>query len=123
VDASGKYRGVPLEDLQVEAIEWPEVIVEYIRSRSKRRRGDMDIEPEWATEAALDPMRLFGVRMDPRTGRESLSLTILGYSAGAAEILAVWVRPKRLGRGEWFGQNAAKARRQWRRAYMEARTS
>jgi hypothetical protein len=82
----------------------------------------MDIEPEWETEAALDPVRLFGVDTDPRTGRESLSLVILGYSAGAAQTLAVWVRPKGLDE-EWFGQNAAKARRQWRRAYMEARTS
>lgn len=123
VKGSGTYRGIRLEDLPVEAVGWPEVIVEYIRSRSERRPGDTDIEPEWATEAALDPTRIVGVGTDPKSGKESLSLTVIGYSAGAAEILAVWLRPKDLGQGEWYGQNAAKARRQWRRAYMEARTS
>jgi hypothetical protein len=117
------YRGVPLEDLRVEAIEWLEVMAEYIRTRSNRRPGDMDIEPEWGTEAALDPMRILGVSTNPQTGFESLSLTVIGYSASAAEILAVWLRPKNMDEGEWFGQNAARARRQWRRAYMEARTS
>ncbi len=107
----------------MEAVEWPEVIVEYIRTRSERRPGDMDIEPEWATEAALDPTRILGVGTDPQTGQESLSLIVIGYSAAAAEILAVWLRPKEMEEGHWYGQNAAKARRQWRRAYMEARTS
>ncbi len=81
----------------------------------------MDVEPEWATEAALDPMRLVGVKADPRTGAESLSLTVVGYSPTSAEVLAVWLRPKSLENGEWYGQNAAKARRQWRREYMERR--
>jgi hypothetical protein len=106
----------------VQAVEWPHVIVEYIRTRSERRPGDMDIEPEWATEAALDPMRILGVRTNPKTGKESLSVTVIGYSAAADEILAVWLRPKDMDEGEWYGQNVAKARRQWRRAYMEART-
>jgi hypothetical protein len=117
------YRGVALENLHVEAIEWPDVIAEYIRTRSSRRPRDMDIEPEWGTEAALEPMRILGATTNPETGLESLSLTVIGYSASAAEILAVWLRPKRMNEGEWFGQNAARARRQWRRAYMEARTS
>lgn len=115
------YRGVPLQDLVLEAIEWPEEIAAYIRSRSQRRKNDMDIEPEWATEAALDPMRLVGVRQDPKTGRGSLSLTVVGYSPAAAEVLAAWLRPKNMASGDWYGQNAAKARRQWRRAYMERR--
>lgn len=114
VTGSGSYRGTPLEDLRVEAVEWPEVIVRYLGTQSERRTGDMDIEPEWATEAALDPMRILGVGTDPRTGKESLSVTVIGYSPGAAEILAVWLRPKDMDEGEWFGQNAAKARRQWR---------
>lgn len=83
----------------------------------------MDIEPEWATEAAVDPMRLAGVGTDPQTGRESLSLTVVGYSPASAEVLAVWLRPKDLDAGEWYGQNAAKARRHWRREYMERRRS
>lgn len=122
-EAPGSYRGIPLEDLIIERIEWPEEIANYIRSRSKRRSGDMDVEPEWATEAALDPMRLVGVGSDPKSGRESLSLTVVGYSPSSAEVLAVWLRPKDLDAGEGYGQNAAKARRQWRREYMERRTS
>jgi hypothetical protein len=117
----GSYRGVPLEDLLVETVEWPDEIAIYIRSRSERRKGEVDIEPEWATEAALDPMRLVGVRTDPKSGRESLSLTVVGYSPAAAEVLAAWLRPKNLEAGDWYGQNAARARRQWRREYMDRR--
>ena len=117
----GSYRGIPLQDLLVETVEWPDEIANYIRSRSERRKGEVDIEPEWATEAALDAVRLVGVRTDPKTGRESLSLTVVGYSPAAAEVLAVWLRPKNLEAGDWYGQNTARARRQWRREYMDRR--
>lgn len=48
---------------------------------------------------------------------------MVGYSPAAAEVLAVWLRPKDMEAGDWYGQNAAKARRQWRRDYMARRKS
>jgi hypothetical protein len=114
LNARDSYGGVPLEDLIIETIEWVEEVANYIRTRSQRRPGDMDIEPEWATEAAIDPHRLVGVGIEPKTGRESGSLTVVGHSPAADEVLAVWLRSKDLGGGDWYGQNAAKARRQWR---------
>lgn len=46
--------------IDIETVDWTEEIIDYVRSRSQRRPGDLDIEPEWATEVAFDPMRLVG---------------------------------------------------------------
>lgn len=52
------YEGIPLEELRIDDIDWTHR-AEHIRTRSHRSAGrDLDIEPEWATEAAKDPERL-----------------------------------------------------------------
>lgn len=111
-----KYRGVDLHDLLVESIFWPESRVAYIRARSSRRRGDVDIEPEWASQAAFEPRRIFAALSRP-DGRESRSLTVVGRSDLAGFIVVVWLIPIELRTGEWIGVNAAKAGRRWVRAY------
>jgi hypothetical protein len=72
---------------------------EHVRSRSKRYgTGEFDVEPEWATEAALDRHRLAG----PSTIGESLQ--VVGYSTACGRILKVWLYPKDIEAGEWYGR-------------------
>jgi hypothetical protein len=46
------YDGVPYGELRFEEVDWSEA-VEHVRDRRGRsgRAGELDIEPEWATEA------------------------------------------------------------------------
>ena len=55
-----RYRGRALGDLQVNAIGWPDWCAHHVSTRTERHPDDddeLDIEPEWATEAALEPYR------------------------------------------------------------------
>lgn len=97
---------------------------DYIRTRSSRRVHDRDVEPEWATEAATDEMSLISWAPPPRgsTAIESESLLVLGYSRSAAAVLKVWLRPLRIGHGEWVGVNAAFAKAALQRKFLEERS-
>ncbi len=57
------YDGIAVPDLRINSVEWTRGQAGHIRTRSSRYAGAFDIEPEWATEAALDPARRFG--LDP----------------------------------------------------------
>lgn len=78
------------------------------------------MEPEWATEAALDPDRI--VRL---TGGKSLE--VVGSSSSApprnrgerGRILKIWIVPKSLEEGDWWGASACEANSIERRAYKE----
>jgi hypothetical protein len=117
------YKGVPLTDLTIDAVHWSEERIEHIRTRSLRKGPeDLDVEPEWATEAALDPrrlVRLAAVAADPA----AQSLVVIGWSPGvppAGAILKVWIwsdEPRRS--GTWNGGSAAKASGTDRRRYEE----
>ncbi len=80
-----------------------------------RNPGDFDVEPEWATEAALEPKRL--------AAEAGASLEVIGYSAGAGRLLKVWLFPKNEGNlhsGEWWGTSACAANAQDVRDYRRA---
>ena len=50
------YDDIPYEELPIETVDWQHR-ADYIRQRSVRKGqpNEFDVEPEWATEAALDP--------------------------------------------------------------------
>jgi hypothetical protein len=107
------YQGVLLSEIQVDYVDWTER-EDHIRFRSTRMGNpdEMDIEPEWATEAATDPDRL-------ARERDSGSLEVVGLSPNApgsipgkkGRVLRVWIRPidGEVRSRQWVGQSACAA--------------
>jgi hypothetical protein len=83
------YDGIPLELLLFEEVR---VLDPTHLRRSLRYRGALDIEPEHAVEAALDPRRLVGRDPSSRTGE---SIRVVGHSAGMGRLLTVVLLPNR----------------------------
>ena len=111
------YRGVPLGDLEINAVAWPDP--EHITKRAERKGQprEMNVEEEWATEAALDPHRL--VRLPSQL--QSRSLIVVGWSSGADAVLRVFLIPQDLAEGVWIGTTAAKASDRVARRYWKER--
>lgn len=108
------YRGVALEDLRISRIRWTEARAEHIRTRSARYGpSEFDVEPEWATEAALDASRLVEL---PAKGN---SIQVIGFSRSAGALLKVWLYPEEMTSGRWLGASACKANRRDIRRYEE----
>ena len=111
------YRGVLLGDLRIDEIDW-EANGEHLQTRSQRRAGDMDLDPEWATAAALDPYRMLRAR-----GNDALE--VVGSSPSAppvARILKVWIRPMySIDDAKWEGGSACPAGPNVRRIYNRRR--
>jgi hypothetical protein len=118
-----EYGAIPLRQLGIEAIHWTEEAATHITTRTARYpdRDELDVEPEWATEAALDPHRLVAL-----TG--GLSIEVIGWSPSAppregdvsGRVLKVWVIPDDArGGGSWLGASACAANRQERQRYVE----
>ena len=86
-----------------------------IRTRAERKGpAEINIEPLWASEAALDPNRL--VRRG--TGRDSVE--VLGYSPSARRVLLVWIyTTEHPPTGVWRGGSAIAAGRRVRVAYWK----
>lgn len=95
------YDGIPVSELRLDSVEWSPEQADHIRTRSKRYPGALDIEPEWATEAVLDPKARLGRDPASKTG-ESIRAT--GWSAGAGRVLTVILFPTaHPPAGEWLG--------------------
>ena len=118
------YEGIPLDELRIETIRWTSAAAEHIRTRRHRypdRMNELDIEPEWATEAALDPDRLVAT-----TGGRSIEVIGRSVSApprgarGTGRVLKVWLVPEDLAEGTWLGASACAANQRERRAYRDA---
>jgi hypothetical protein len=109
-----EYRGIPIRGLRIDSVEWTDERAEHIRARTKRYGpGEFDIEPEWATEAALDADRLAG---PSNTGK---SLQVVGFSASCRRVLKVWLYPKDIEAGQLYGASASEANETNRRRYRE----
>ncbi|SRR6266568_2332422 len=117
------YEGRPLDELPVNEVDWSHR-GDHIRTRTKRypdRPEEFDVEPEWATEAALDP---HSVRAT--TGGVSIEVVGLSPSAtpreqgDAGRILKVWLVPKDINIGSWWGASACDANAEDRDSYKEA---
>lgn len=103
------FGGIPYGNLPRESVDWTHA-GEHIRTRSQRKgRAEFDVEPEWATEAALDPEALIG------PGSSTTSIEVIGFSPsapaadgnGLGRVLKVWLVPKDdPPSGEWWGASA-----------------
>jgi hypothetical protein len=86
------YKGVALSALRIDEVTWSDAAADHVRSRSQRQPGVPGLEPEWCTEAVLDPNRL--VRLAGADKPDSASLKVVGWSPsafGKGELLKVWV--------------------------------
>jgi hypothetical protein len=111
------YDDVPYEELPIETVDWQHR-ADYIRHRSVRKgqANEFDVEPEWATEAALDPKGSVG-----DGGSESgETIKAVGYSPGAGRVLTVLLLPKdHPPSGDWWGVNAWAANTADERGYRQ----
>ena len=60
----GGFLGWDPTELPIEGVDWS-YRGEYIRTRSKRKPGEFDVEPEWATEAVMDEQRILAALTPP----------------------------------------------------------
>jgi hypothetical protein len=118
------YRGVPLAQLRIESIRWTRRSAEHIRTRRRRypdRPKELDLEPGWAMEAALDPNRLIAMIDGLSIEVVGLSVTAPSRSTGDEErVLKVWLVPESIDDGAWLGVSACAANQEERRAYHHA---
>jgi hypothetical protein len=95
------YDGIRVADLSIDSVEWLFEQAEHIRARSTRYPGAFDIQPEWATEAALDPRARIGLSPASKTGE---GIRVTGWSRGAGRILtAILIPMDHPPIGAWLG--------------------
>jgi hypothetical protein len=103
-DEEETYDGILVSELRIESVQWLPEQAEHIQGRSTRYPGAFDIEPEWATEAALDPWARIGLNPSSKTGQ---GVRVTGWSAGAGRILTVILLPAARPPSEmWLGATA-----------------
>jgi hypothetical protein len=115
--ADEEFDGIPLSELPIDEVVWSEERANHIRTRAERKGpAEINIEPLWASEAALDPNRLV------RRGGGRESVEVLGYSPSARRVLLVWIyTAEHPPGGIWQGGSAIAAGRRLRAAYWEGR--
>lgn len=96
-------------------VRWTRTRAEHIATRSHRYADAIDIDVEWASEAAADPKAMVS-DPDPRSGTGAVR--IVGYSPAAGFVVTVIV--VRI-EGEQWGVTAWKTSGAERRTYQEAR--
>jgi hypothetical protein len=112
------YDGVPYSRLRIDQVDWRHR-EDHVRRRSVRkgRPTEVDVEPEWATEAATDPYRLAG----DSGSASGLSVRVIGRSPSAGRLLTVVLVPNhRPPAGEWWGATAWAANEREGGAYLAA---
>jgi len=84
--AGEELDGKPVGELPIEEVVWSDERAEHVRTRAEQKGpGEINIEPLWVGEAALDPNRLV------RRGSGRASVEVLGYSPSARRVLLVWI--------------------------------
>jgi len=84
---------------------------DYIRTRSRRRPGDTDIEPAWADEAFADDAALID-SPDPAS-KSGQTDRLVGYSLSARMVIVViYLRDGLIGVNAWKA-NPTQASRYW----------
>lgn len=115
-----QYKGVDLAALQIDGIAWSEEASDHVRSRPQRQHGQPSLEPEWCTEAALDPRRI--VRVAGADKPETASLKVVGFSPsafGRGEVLKVWIWSDDPHGRTWNGGSGVTANNADRRLYIQ----
>lgn len=110
------YDGIPYEELPIDSVDWEKRGADYIRHRSIRKGSsrEFNVEPEWATEAALDEHR-WASDSGSKTGE---SRKVVGYSPAAGRLLTVILVPKdHPPAGDWWGASAWAAKSVDQREY------
>lgn len=82
-------------------LRWAGVDADYIRSRSARYPGAVDIEPEWTQEVMADEHL---VELAPYPASRVAASGFLGYSPSAGRVLVVIAYPD--ADGDLHGMNA-----------------
>jgi hypothetical protein len=114
-----QYRGVPLEALEINTVTWSEAGADHIRKRTARYGSvERNVEPEWATEAALDPARLVRPSASAKS-EDTRSLQIIGYSPSCGLVLKVWVWAEDPRNDTWDGVSACFADRSTTNRYRK----
>ena len=84
--AGEEFDGIPLSELPIDEVSGRGERAKHIRTRAGRKGpAEINVEPLWASEAALDPNRL------ARRGSGRESVEVLGYSPSARRVLLVWI--------------------------------
>ena len=112
------YDGIPYDQLPIEDVEWTDKAAEHVRNRSGRkdRPNEFDVEPDWATEAALDPRRL----VRDSGSRSGQTVGVVGRSLTCGRVLEVVLLPQRHPpHGHWWGVTAWVASRANRAEYED----
>ncbi|MGH7882638.1 MAG: hypothetical protein ACREN8_06995 [Candidatus Dormibacteraceae bacterium] len=111
---SEHYDDIPYRQLPIDAVDWA-YTTDHIQNRSRRkRRPEFDVQPEWATEAALNFDRL----VQNSGSRSGESIAVIGFSSTADRILVVILVPKdHPPGGEWWGASAWAANEKDSRVY------
>ena len=115
-----RYKGVDLPSLRIDEVTWSEAAAEHVRSRPERQTGQPTLEPEWCTEAALDPRRV--VRVAGSANPATASLKVVGFSPsafGRGDLLKVWLWSDDPLDETWNGGSGAPANDSDRRAYAK----
>lgn len=98
------YDGIAIPDLVVDSVTWTAGQAEHVRTRSSRYPGAVNLEPEWATEAVMDPKRRFGLDPASKTGE---GIRVVGRSATSGQVLTVILIPEEHPpMGAWLGVTA-----------------
>ena len=122
------YRGYRLRDLEVVDVMWSEWSEGHLRTRRARYPDDqdeLDIEPEWASEAALDPEGWLSLTKenDLRVTGWSPHAYPASWSYRQGRILRVVLKPIDIDDGFWKGVTAAPASREAAERYWRRRKS
>jgi len=98
------YDGVPVSELRIDSLDWTPSQAEHVRTRSNRYPDAFDIQPEWATEAAMDSRARIG--RDPAS-KSGEGIRIIGRSESAGRVLTVILVPaEHPPAGAWLGVTA-----------------
>jgi hypothetical protein len=101
VEEEQRYDGIPVSGLRVDSVEWLAEQARHVRTRSSRYQGAVDIEPEWAAQAALDPRARIGLDPASKTGE---GVRVTGWSDGADLVLTAILLPAgHPPAGQWLG--------------------
>ena len=119
------YDGIPYDELPIEAVDVRLEQEEHLARRRRRGRPhEVDIEPSWAVEAAVDPRGL----VDDGRSRTGLSIRVIGLAPSCpavdgdprGAVLVVYLVPAAAPLdGHWLVVTAWPAGQQQRKTYWE----